>query len=412
MRICCLSVQVPAHVVGGMAQTTMRIGVELVRMGHQVDVITTRHPKGLAIEGEGGIYIHYLPETVPGSQRYGWWRESRKEFWRLHRTLPFDVVWSQSIGGSAVARELRRDRPPYLVPMIHGTSAQMIVSLLNALLKSKGGWRTAPWTFKKVLRLSYNYLFIDPPVYRNASAVIAVSGAVAASIRRGYRVPSERLHVVHNAVDTNQFAPEPARGLAVRRRYGWDDSHKVLLTLGILSRQKGVDLAIEALARLLPRYPNLRLLVVGSGDYEEGLKSLARQLGVGAAVCFIGPVPHDQAPGLYNAADLFLFPTLRVEAFGNVIIEAMASERAVIASRIGAIPEIILDGETGFLIPPGDVAALVERIADCLENPEMIRAFGARGRVLVQERWEEAGRVSKIAGVFERVARPLQVRSE
>jgi glycosyltransferase involved in cell wall biosynthesis len=387
-----------------MAEATTSISRELVGLGHQVDMITTRHPKGLEIEGEGGIYIHYLPETVPGSQRYGWWRESRKEFWRLHRTLPFDIVWSQSIGGSAVARQLRRDRPPYLVPVIEGTSAQMIISLLNALLKSRGGWRTAPWTLKKILRFSYNYLFIDPPVYRNASAVIAVSGAVAASIRRGYRVPSERLHVVHNAVDTDQFIPETARRLVVRKRYGWDDSHKVLLTLGILSRQKGVDLAIEAIARLLPRYPQLRLLVVGSGDYEEGLKSLARQSGVGAAVYFVGPVYHDQTREFYNAADLFLLPTLREEGFANVILEAMASGRPVIASRIGGNPEAVLDGETGFLIPPGDVGALVERIAFCLERQEMMRSLGERARALVKERWDEASHAAKVEEIFKRVA--------
>lgn len=178
----------------------------------------------------------------------------------------------------------------------------------------------------------------------------------------------------------------------------------VLLTLGVLSRQKGVDLAIEALAKLLPRYPQLRLLVVGSGDYEGGLRRLARKLGVEAAVHFIGSVPHEQTAEFYNAADLFLLPTLREEGFANVILEAMASERPVIASRIGGNPEAVLDGETGFLIPPGDVKALGERIADCLERPESVRGFGRRARALVNERWNQAGHGARIEAIFQQAA--------
>jgi phosphatidylinositol alpha-1,6-mannosyltransferase len=144
--------------------------------------------------------------------------------------------------------------------------------------------------------------------------------------------------------------------------------------------------------------------VVGSGDYEEGLKSLARQSGVGAAVYFVGPVYHDQTREFYNAADLFLLPTLREEGFANVILEAMASGRPVIASRIGGNPEAVLDGETGFLIPPGDVGALVERIAFCLERQEMMRSLGERARALVKERWDEASHAAKVEEIFKRVA--------
>jgi mannosyltransferase len=117
----------------------------------------------------------------------------------------------------------------------------------------------------------------------------------------------------------------------------------------------------------------------------------------------VGPVDNSEVAGYYDAADVFLFPTLRIEAFGVVTIEAMAAERPVVVSRIGATAEIVEDGETGFLVPPGDVGAVVARVEALARDPGAARAMGRRGRARVLREWTREARARRVAELFESV---------
>lgn len=105
--------------------------------------------------------------------------------------------------------------------MIQGTNVQMVISLLNAFLRSREGWREWKMTARRILGYLVGYWYADTPVYRNASAVIPVSEAVASSIRRWYRVPADRLHVVHNAVDTDRSLLTRPSGGSSGSAMGW-----------------------------------------------------------------------------------------------------------------------------------------------------------------------------------------------
>jgi phosphatidylinositol alpha-1,6-mannosyltransferase len=225
-----------------------------------------------------------------------------------------------------------------------------------------------------------------------------VSRTVGDAVRRWYRVPRRRIVVVPNAVDPARYQPDPARRAALRAGWQASDDAVVLLSVGILGDQKGVDLAIEALARL--DRPDAQLVVVGDGPLRAGLEAFARARGVGDRVRFVGPVAYDAVAEFYGAADIFLFPTLRREGLPGVVTEAMAAERPVIASRIGANEEIVDDGHTGFLVPRGDVAALAAKIGVLADDRALARAMGRRGRARVLERWTPALRSRRIVELF------------
>jgi phosphatidylinositol alpha-1,6-mannosyltransferase len=203
---------------------------------------------------------------------------------------------------------------------------------------------------------------------------------------------------VPNAVDAARFRPDPARRAALRARWEAADDDLVLLSVGILGDQKGVDLAIDALSRL--GRPRAQLVVVGDGPLRPALEAFARARGVASGVRFVGPVDYDAVAGYYAAADVFLFPTLRREGLPGVVTEAMAAERPVIASRIGANEEVVEDAHTGFLVPRGDVAALAARIDTLAADRGLALAMGRRARARVLERWTRAARRQHVAELF------------
>ena len=401
MRICCLAAQTVAHVVGGMARQTNDLAADLARLGHDVTLLTTAHPDGREQDTVDGVAVHYLRETMPAGQTKAWWRESARAFHSLQQASPIDVVWSQSVAGAAVARALARGGPAF-IPIIHGTGPEMGGSIVSALRRARARPPVVT-SLRRLARHLLNFSGVDRAVYRRADVVITVSETVAASVRRWYRVPPARIAVVGNAIDPETFRPMPHRRALLRAKWGVGPDETVLLTVGVLSDQKGVDIAIEALARLRAGGRLAHLVVVGDGPFRPELERLVRERGVWDAVTFTGALANEDAAACYGAADVFVFPTLRVEAFGVVTIEAMAAERPVVVSRIGATPEIVDDGETGFLVPPGDVDALVARVAQLSEDPARAAAMGQRGRARVLAQWTREARARRIVEVFETV---------
>jgi glycosyltransferase involved in cell wall biosynthesis len=324
-----------------------------------------------------------------------------RAFRDLQRAAPFDVVWSQSVGAAGVARTLGAGDPA-LVAIIQGTAPEMIASILGAV---RHGRTREPWrrTLRRLARQASNYARVDPAVYRKAALVLPVSRTVGEAVRRWYRVPRERIVVVANAVEASAFTPDPARRAALRAQWRVGEDELVLLTVGILGDQKGVDLAIDALARL--GRPDARLVVVGDGPLRPALEAFARARGVGPRVHFVGPVANDAVGPFYGAADIFLFPTLRREGLPAVVPEAMAAERPVIASRIGANEELLEEGHTGYLVPRGDVDALVEKIRVLAADRALAAAMGRRGRARVLACWTREQRSRRIVELFESVRR-------
>ncbi len=226
--------------------------------------------------------------------------------------------------------------------------------------------RIARWRFA-LERVERHYL-------RQTLAMIFVSRWVRERTLREYRVTPRHATVVRNAVDFARFHP------CSERRESQPGPRTVLFA-GRLLALKGIETLLRAGARL---GPEVRLLLAGPGDASPW-RSLARDLGLGEDRCsFLGQVPYSAMPDLYRSADLVVLPSFS-ESCPLVALEAMACGTPLIAANAGGVSEIVRDGETGWLVPPGDVGALAARITASLEDPEATDLVRSRALSWVHE---------------------------
>jgi starch synthase len=253
-----------------------------------------------------------------------------------------------------------------------------------------------PW---KVEQLGGGYalsMFCEETALRGADAVIAVSKGMRSDILSSYPgVDPERVHVIYNGIDANVYRPEWSE--ETLRRHGVDPAVPYAIFVGRVTRQKGLSHLLEAALLLDPGHQ--LVICAGAADTPElavEVAQLAAQVRErrGRLVWIEGILPRKEVVHLLTAARVFVCPSV-YEPFGLVNLEAMACETAVVASRVGGIPEIVVDGETGFLVdydeadPAGFARGLAAAIGRLLEDPELAARMGAAGRrrVLEQFTW-------------------------
>jgi phosphatidylinositol alpha-1,6-mannosyltransferase len=229
-------------------------------------------------------------------------------------------------------------------------------------------------------------------VFHRADAVIALSSYIADRIKP-LRLSS--FVTINPAVDVEKFFVMDKA--SCKARFGWEGK-TILLTAARVVARKGQDTVIRALPRIVGQLPQLRYVIAGTGEKDEveRLSDLARSLGVGQHVEFIGFFKNEDRTALYNAADVYVMISRYekserdVEGFGITFLEAGACSVPVIGGRSGGIPDAIQDGFSGFLVDPGDHDGIADRLKILLADDELRRRLGiqARRRVLEQFTWE------------------------
>jgi len=193
--------------------------------------------------------------------------------------------------------------------------------------------------------------------------------------------PESRTHTHYIGVDCQTIRP---RELAEER--------PLILHVARLVEVKGTAYLLRAFATVARQHDQARLLIIGDGPLRRRLQALAASLGVRDRVEFLGALPHAEVLAWMRKAAMLALPGIRTatgreEGLGMVLLEAAATGLPIIGSRVGGIPECILDGRTGFLIPERDASALAERMSKLLENPVGRHQMGAAGRALVESRF-------------------------
>lgn len=208
--------------------------------------------------------------------------------------------------------------------------------------------------------------------------VVAVSEGMKNDILKCYTIPEDRIRVIHNGIDLDEYKPVHTND--ARREYGIGDNY--VLFVGRMSRQKGIIHLLDAVP-YLPEDVQV-VLCAGAPDTEELEREVVeRTAGRPNVVLIRGMVPKRKVLELYSNASVFCCPSI-YEPFGIINLEAMACETPVVASAVGGIPEVVVDGETGFLVEPGDSQALARAINVLLRNRDLARSFGAAGRKRVE----------------------------
>jgi mannosyltransferase len=229
-------------------------------------------------------------------------------------------------------------------------------------------------------------------------AVIATSDASASYLR----VPHV---VIMHGIDTQRYAPPPDRAAAFAAtglpgRYG-------IGCFGRVRAQKGTDVFVEAMCRLLPHYPDFTAVIVGEvtadqRGFESRLKDQVAAAGLSDRIRFLGELPIDEVPPWYKRILIYAF-TSRNEGFGLTLLEAMASENALVAARAGAAEKVVREGDTGFLVPTGDADALVKALEPLMRDPAQAADIGRRARDSVVAEFGVDAEAARIVDVYRRV---------
>ncbi len=316
---------------------------------------------------------------------------------RLRRSprAPLDLLR----GGAALARLARR----LGVRVLHGNTvrASLYGALAARLARRPFLWHMRDfWLSEARPRLPALDRAGKGLLCAAARGVIANSAAVAA----GLPCPS-KVRVVHNGIEVEAFDPG-LDGDPFRRRYGIPAGVPLVGTVGRLRPWKGQDRFLRAMARVAREVPEAWFAVVGGSPfgvddgYPQRLRTLATELGIADRTVFTGQLA-DVRPAL-AAFDLFVHPG-DPEPFGLVNLEAMAMALPVVAFAHGALPEIVVHGGTGLLVPPGDEGALAEAVVALLRDPDRARALGQAGRRRVEGRFRIQVTVAQVEEVLAEV---------
>jgi len=238
---------------------------------------------------------------------------------------------------------------------------------------------------------------IDAWGARQAARVIAISNEAKSFLQTSYGLPTERIRLVHNAADVDRFAHLERTEVAVPD----PDGELRMVYVASLHARKGHTHLLDAMRVLKARGKRARVILLGDGAERGPLERLVREHGLEAQVSFFGW--RDDVDSILSTAHIYVHSALE-EAFGIAIAEAMAAGLPVVATRTGGIPDVVADGETGFLVPPGDSDALAPRPIQLADDPQLRSTMAAAGKARAFALFSPRTMAQRYAEVFREVA--------
>jgi glycosyltransferase involved in cell wall biosynthesis len=387
----------PLHGVGGLERSVYDLTRYLRREGVQVTVITRTPSKPHPADAiASGVLVRFVPyRTFPLAGRRGttvldrstayplFGERAGKVAWELVADGSIDIV--HGFGASVLGYARRR----------HESRAPLVLNPQG--LEEFGATDPARARLKRAVYLPLRRAVVA--CARAADCVIATDRALEPAVLAHLKIPAERVRVIPNALDLSivDGLSRPSDRFRARRDAGITDHEVVLLSVGRIERNKGFHVLADALAGLATHSGVVadggwRWVIVGDGPFRPALDALIRKNGLMDRVIVTGRVEDRDLHAWYDAADLFVHPTL-YEGSSLVTLEAMAHRRAVVATNAGGLPDKVRPGINGWLVPPGDASALAAAISGALADPGRLASMGAAGRTIVEREfsWDAAG---------------------
>jgi len=407
----------PLHGVGGLERHVADLARHLARRSTDVTLITrpphdatmTAESAAIAI-GEGApVTVTFIPYTTfPFAGRRG--------------TTVLDRSTAYPLFGLRAGREAARLAASGAIDVVHGLGASVLGYALSPaalrarvplVLNPQGleefGGTGRRFAGRRLKQVGYAPLRWAVRACANrAASVIATDRSIAPSVERYLHVPASRLATIPNAVDLDlcDSLAGPADGYHMRR-FVPAAADYILVSVGRIEQNKGFHVMAEALSRLRER--SWFWVLIGDGPYRPILQRQIESLGLADRVRLMGRTSHEELHAWYEAADVFVHPTL-YEGSSLVTLEAMAHRRPVVATTAGGLPDKVHPGVTGWLVPPGDAAALHSAINDAMSQRDHLAALGNAGRALVEREfsWETVAErtIELYRTILRRGARP------
>jgi glycogen(starch) synthase len=368
---------------GGVEEACRHLALEYQRRGHGAHIITTRHPQDLpAQETVEGVDVWRFPFEMPRAHPAGMVRFARQfpsdlsALTRLLRTLQTDIIHVQCVGPNGFYA-LWAARATGL-PLVVTTQGERTMDAGRLYQKSVA----ANWTLRRLLC--------------RADYVTACSRQTLDDAKEFAGFPLDaKSRPVYNGIALEEFDGAPP----------YAHPRPFILGIGRVVPQKGFDLLIDAYARLQQRLPDAPdLVIAGDGPERPRLQAQADALGLNSRIHLIGRADRPLAVSLFRGCTAFVLPS-RQEPQGIVSLEAMACAKPVVAARVGGVPEIVLDGETGLLFPGGNAGALADSLQSLLSDPERAEALGRKGRARAEDHFTWGRIADQYFEIYRQVSR-------
>jgi glycosyltransferase involved in cell wall biosynthesis len=284
----------------------------------------------------------------------------------------------------------------FLAPLAKACGVPWVIETTHVREAWRRGW----------LKKSY---LPDRLVYRMVDRFIAVSKANQRHLLEHKHCHPSRVLLIYNGRDLNHYHSDYLSSLATRALYRIGPSDLLLVHVGRLEPQKGHRVLLAALLQIRRRIPNVKLLLVGEGTLQEQLREESERLGLHESVVFAGF--QRDVRNFLQAADLVILPSLW-EGMPLVAIEAAAMGKAMVATAVDGTPEVVIDGQTGLLVPPNDVQELAAAVVALGGDDRRRREMGAAARSLIQRQFSLERQVHLTAQLYQEMARPSLLRRD
>jgi glycosyltransferase involved in cell wall biosynthesis len=301
------------------------------------------------------------------------------KLYRLIRTGRYHIVHTHSSKAGVLGR---------LAAKLAGTP--IVVHTLHSLVFHD----YQPWL---VNRLWWAVKMLCAPLtdhFISVSSVISQK-AIAAGIGR-----PEKFTTIYSGMELDWFLDSKVDPAAVRREFGIPEDAPVVGKIARLFSLKGHDQLLDAAPEIVRRHPNVRFLLIGDGLLYEHLRSRAREAGILDNFVFAGLIPRERIPEMIAGMDVVVHTSLR-EGLARVLPQALAMGKPCVSFDLDGAPEVVIPGETGFLVKPGDVRELADAISELLANPQLRARMGEAGRHRVDPAFRAETMVEQIASVYQ-----------
>jgi len=246
-------------------------------------------------------------------------------------------------------------------------------------------------------------IIIEQADYLICNSTFTLENVLQTLTPRAYRVIPPGIHI-------DRFKPLTKESCRENLQHLIPPDRSLIFSLGRLIEWKGHRYLIDALGLMKPEL-NIHLTIGGEGYLRKKLETYAHSKGLSERVTFLGAVPYHLTPVWYSAADVYVQPSIidsggNTEGLGMTPMEALACETPCVGTRVGGIPDVIKDGESGFLVNPEDPAALADRITTLLQNKDLIKKMGRRGRQIVRENFSWEAKARELGVVYQSLMHP------
>ena len=374
MKILMLSWEYPPRVVGGISRVVHDLSHKLVKDGQDVTVVTYRDGDTPYFEDDDGVKVHRVDNFMIAPNNFIDWvmqlnfNMVAKAGEIINKEGKFDVIHAHDWLAAYAAKTLKTSYDIPMICTIHATEAGR-----------NNGIRTDMQKYINDTEWLLTY---------EASEVIVNSNYMKSEIQRLFGLPFEKINVVPNGVNLNNFN-NVYRDYDFRRRFAMDNE-KIILFMGRLVYEKGIQHLISAMPKILDHYHDVKLVIAGKGGMLDELKAQANNLGISQKVYFAGYLNSKDVQKMYRCADISVFPST-YEPFGIVALEAMLAGVPVVVSDIGGLNEIVEHGVTGMKSYAGNPNSIADSILTLLFDHKLCDQVvkNAKAKVKAEYNWSK-----------------------